>query len=92
MSDNPLYMEVTAMDTVVVELDPQTSERARRLAQARGTTVTALVQILIAQLDKSEAGPDALLGLFADEPALLDHVVDQAMQSRETQPLRLADA
>ena len=80
------------MDSVVVELDPQTSERARRLAQARGTTVTALVQSLITQLDSGEAAQDELLGLFADEPALLDHVVDQAMQTRETQPLRLADA
>ena len=79
------------MDSVVVELDPQTSERARRLAQARGTTVTALVQSLITQLDSGEAAQDELLGLFADEPALLDHVVDQAMQTRETQPLRLAD-
>jgi len=80
------------MDSVVVELDPQTSERARRLAQARGTTVTALVQSLITQLDSGEAAQDELLGLFADEPALLDHVVEQAMQTRETQPLRLADA
>lgn len=80
------------MDSVVVELDPQTSERARRLAQARGTTVTALVQSLITQLDSGEAAQDSLLGLFADEPALLDHVVEQAMQTRETQPLRLADA
>ena len=62
------------MDTVVVELDPQTSERARRLAQARGTTVTALVQRVITQLDRGEIMQDTLLGLFADEPALLDQV------------------
>lgn len=80
------------MDTVVVELDPQTSERAHRHAQARGTTIVALVQSLIAQLDSGEAAQDSLLGLFADEPALLDRVVDQTMQARETQPLRLADA
>jgi hypothetical protein len=80
------------MDTIVVELDPQTGERARRLAQARGTTINALVQSLITQLDRGEIAPDSLLGLFADEPALLDQVVDQAMQTRETQPLRLADA
>jgi hypothetical protein len=80
------------MDTVVVELDPQTSERARRLAQVHGTTVTALVQSLITQLDSGEIKHDTLLGLFADEPALLDQVVEQAMQTRETQPLRLADA
>ena len=80
------------MDTIVVQLDPQTSERARRLAQVRGTTVEALVQTLIAQLDTSEIAPDPLLGLFADEPELLDLVVQEAMHARETQPLRLADA
>jgi hypothetical protein len=31
-------------------------------------------------------------GLFADEPTLLDQVVDQAMETRETQPLRATDA
>jgi hypothetical protein len=79
------------MDTVVVELDPQTSERARRLARARGTTVTALLQSLITQLDNADAESDSVLGLFADEPNLLDVVVEQAMQIRETQPLRLAN-
>jgi hypothetical protein len=80
------------METVVVELDPQTSERARRLAKARGMTIATLVQNLITQLDSDEAMHDSLLGLFADEPALLDWVVDQAMQTRETQPLRFTDA
>ena len=74
------------MDTIVVQLDPQTSERARRLAQIRGTTVEALVQTLIAQLDTGEIAPDPLLGLFADEPELLDLAVQDAMHARETQP------
>lgn len=77
------------METIIVELDPQTSERARRLAQARGITIAALVKSLIAQLDSEKSAPDSLLGLFADEPTLLDQVVDQAMQARELQPLRL---
>ena len=80
------------MDTVVVELDPQTSERARRLAHERGTTVEALVQSLIVQLDTGEIAPDPLLGLFVDEPELLDVAIQEAMQARETQPLRLGDA
>ncbi len=80
------------METVVVELDPQTSERARRLAAARGTTISALVTRLIAQLDSDEAYPDTLFGLCADEPELLDRIVDQAMHDREHRPLRLPDA
>jgi hypothetical protein len=79
------------METVVIELDPETGKRARRLAQARGITVETLVQSLITQLDRSETGNDQLLGLFADEPTLLDQVVAQAMETRETQPLRTTD-
>lgn len=77
------------MDTVIVELNAQTSERARRLARARGTTITALVESLITQLDRREQEPDPLIGLFADEPALLDQVLAQAMETRETVPLRI---
>ncbi len=65
------------MDTVVVELDPHTSERVRQLARAQGTTITTLVRSLITQLaDSTEVMPDSLLGMFADEPTLLDQVVD----------------
>ncbi len=32
---------------------------------------------------------DPLLGLFADEPDLMDEVVEGAMRDRETRPLRL---
>ena len=31
----------------------------------------------------------SLLGLFADEPDLMDEVVEAAMKARETRPLRL---
>jgi Protein of unknown function DUF104 len=34
---------------------------------------------------------DPLLGLMADEPNLLDEVVEAAMVARETHPLRAAD-
>jgi len=32
---------------------------------------------------------DPLLGLFADEPELMDEIVESAMKDRETRPLRL---
>jgi hypothetical protein len=40
------------------------------------------------------AGPaptDPLLGLMADEPELIDQVVEMAMTSRESHPLRTDD-
>lgn len=80
------------MDNVVVELDRQTSERVRRLAKAHRTTVINLVQTLIAQLDAAEPTTDFVLGLFADEPVLLDSIVEDVMLTRETQLLRHTNA
>jgi hypothetical protein len=37
----------------------------------------------------AEESTDSLLGLFRDEPELLDQIVEEAMSARETQPLRL---
>jgi hypothetical protein len=37
----------------------------------------------------TEKSTDELLGLFRDEPELLDQIVQEAMSARETQPLRL---
>jgi hypothetical protein len=33
--------------------------------------------------------PDRLLGLFRDEPELLDEIVEDAMRARKMQPFRL---
>jgi hypothetical protein len=80
------------MELLVLELDPHISERARRLAQARGTTVKAFVQSLIAQFDTVPAEQQSVLGMFADDPAVLDDIVCESMQARETQVLRISDA
>ena len=56
-------------------------------------TVQSVVSLLRRQpIDKSaavEESTDELLGLFRDEPELLDQIVQEAMSARETQPLRL---
>jgi hypothetical protein len=36
--------------------------------------------------------PPSVVGLFADEPDLLDEVCEQAMWARERDPLRRTDA
>ena len=35
--------------------------------------------------------PAAIVGLFADDPDLIDEVCESAMQSRERDPLRVTD-
>jgi predicted DNA-binding antitoxin AbrB/MazE fold protein len=41
--------------------------------------------------DKPVAPVDPLLGLMADEPELVDQVVEMAMTARESHPLRTGD-
>ena len=45
--------------------------------------------LLLRSLPSREDNNDSLLGLFADQPDLLDQVTDLAMQARETDALRL---
>lgn len=37
------------------------------------------------------ADPGAIIGLFADEPELIDEVCERAMHDRERDPLRVVD-
>ena len=49
----------------------------------------SVVSLLREQPVVKPAATDELLGLFRDEPELLDQIVEEAMSARETQPLRL---
>ena len=76
------------METIELELDEQTLERARHIAALCHSTVEALIKDIIDLLVVGDGSPDPLLGMFAQEAALIDQVVDQAMTARETDPLR----
>lgn len=74
------------IDDILEAIRSLTREERNRLAEQ-----------LRRELDEeapSKAGaidPGAIIGLFADEPELIDEVCESAMQSRERDPLRLAD-
>jgi hypothetical protein len=76
------------MERIELELDEQTLERARHIAALRNSTLEALLAEFIDLLVITEGTPDPLLGMFAQEAALIDQVVEQAMTARETDPLR----
>lgn len=76
------------MERIELELDEQTLERARPLAEVRHCTVEQLLKELIEQLEVAPSTVDVFLGLFAQEPELLDQVVESVMQAREQHPLR----
>ncbi|MCS6861565.1 MAG: hypothetical protein NZT92_14750 [Abditibacteriales bacterium] len=76
------------METIELQLDPQTLERARRLAASRHVTLEELIKEVVEQLGGVEAEHDPFWGMFAHEPELVDQVVASAMQAREEHSLR----
>lgn len=75
------------MVSIELHVDERLLQEAQRLAQARGSTVEAvLTEILERSLSADAADP--WLGMFADEPDLLDEVVGLAMRARERDALR----
>ena len=62
-----------------MQLDTQTLERARKLAASRQCTLEELLKDLIAYLERIADGDDPFLGMFAEEPMVIDQVVASAM-------------
>ncbi len=77
------------MTIVKVDLDNKTFESIKRIATRRRATVETLIQDLVQRLVAVENTNDPLLGMFAQEPDLMDAVTTTAMSARETDPLRL---
>jgi len=75
------------MTKIELELDEQTLEQAQRLAAAHHYSLEAWLKQIIEQ-SVIETAEDPLLGMFADEPELIDQIVAIAMQDREEVPLR----
>lgn len=78
------------MKRIELELDEKTLARARELAETRRCSLDQLIKGLIEQGAMPAASADSVLGMFADDPDLVDEVVDSAMRARERDPLRQA--
>ena len=76
------------MTTIELKLDDKTLERVKHIAARRRATVETFIEDMVQRLVTIEA-EDPLLGMFAQEPHLMDAVVASVMQARETDPLRL---
>ncbi len=75
------------MEHIELDLDDKVMWRARQLAEVRGATVEAVLTDIITQ-GISGGTNDRWLGMFADEPELLDEVVASTMAARERDKLR----
>lgn len=76
------------MTKIEVQLDEQTLARAMKLAESRHCTLDELIRDMIENLEAFEAGDEPFLGMFADEPELINQVMESVMMAREAHPLR----
>ena len=77
------------MTIVRLHLDSRTFEQVKHIAARRRATVETLIQGLVQRLVAIETTDDPILGMFAQEPDLMDTITAAAMSARETDPLRL---
>lgn len=78
------------MERIEIQLDEQTLKRARQLAEARRCPLEQLLKEIIEQLGVAEARSDPFLGMWAQEPQMVDELIESAMTAREEHPLRLS--
>lgn len=76
------------MQTIELRLEKRILDRARQLARARHCKIEDLFADAIADTPTVKASTDPFLGLFKDEPELVDEITQSAMEARERHPLR----
>jgi hypothetical protein len=79
------------MEKIELQIDEQTLARALKLAASRHCTLEELIKEIIEQMGMSEVANAPFLGMFADEPDLMDRVIESTMTARESHPLRRSD-
>lgn len=76
------------MKTLEVQVDEQSLERARRVVEGQQITLEALPRGVIERMGAPAGSDDPYLGMFADEPDLVDSMLESAMRASETHALR----
>jgi hypothetical protein len=76
------------MVKIELQLDEQTLARACQLAANRRVSLEDLIKEMFGQMSIPRPGEDSIRGMFADEPELIDQVVEMAMKDREASRLR----
>jgi len=70
------------MEKIEIELDKQTLEDAKLLAEVRQCTLPELMAEVIKRLGSAKVTKDPWMGLFVDEPELVDEIIEEAMKNR----------
>lgn len=76
---------------IELSLPPETYGALEQAAQRAHKTATELAVAAIEAYLKQLATIDPLLGLFADEPELIQQVIEDVLNARVNTPLRLTE-
>jgi len=76
------------METIEVKLNERTLARLRKMAAAQRLAIDAMLQDIIEHLSEVETSRSSVLGMFSQEPEVLDSVIDDVMAARERTSLR----
>ena len=76
------------METIEIKLDEQTLSNALRLAESRHCTLEELIKEIIENIESFESKKSTIMGMFSDEPELIDQIVESVMTAREKHSLR----
>jgi hypothetical protein len=79
------------METIEIKLDEQTLARALQLADSHHCTLDELLKEIIEKMESFESKKSTIMGMFSDEPELIEQIVESAMVSREKHSLRQAN-
>jgi len=79
------------METIEIRLDEQTLVRALQLAKSHHCSLDELLKEIIENLESFEGKKSNIMGMFSDEPELIDQIVESAMVAREKHSLRQAN-
>jgi len=86
---NPHYHQWgSKMTKIEVQLDEQTLAHAIKLAKSRHCTLDELIKEIIENLETFQTANESFVGMFSDEPELIDQIMEAVMMTRETHPLR----
>jgi hypothetical protein len=75
--DNCVY-GVIAMETIQLHLDKPTLERVRQLSALRHCSLDELIKAMVEQTRIAAPANNNLVGMFADEPELMDQIIESA--------------
>ncbi|MBE9129508.1 MULTISPECIES: hypothetical protein [unclassified Coleofasciculus] len=81
------------METLELQLDKKTLDLARWLAESRHCNLSELITEAINKLAvpersrRTESTKDRIMGMFADEPDVVDEILEEIMRDRAAHPL-----